>query len=61
MVSYAEGKIWADEVYYMTYTMDRAEPSSSVVLKDDLILSIVGSDKVWKQDPIDLTAIRWRW
>jgi len=48
MVSYAEGKTWADEVYYMTYTMDRAEPSSSVVLKDDLILSIVGSDKVWK-------------
>ncbi len=44
----------------MTYTMDRAEPSSSVVLKDDLILSIVGSDKVWKQDPIDRTAIRWR-
>ena len=59
MVSYDEGKTWADEVYYMSYTEDRAEPSSSIVLKDGVVLSILGADNVW-QGPIDLTAIRWR-
>jgi len=59
VVSYDEGKTWADEVYYMSYTEDRAEPSASVVLKDGTVLTIIGADKVW-QGPIDLTAIRWR-
>lgn len=58
MVSYDEGKTWPNEVYYFTYTEDRAEPSFSVVLKDDTILSIVGSDTVWK-GPIELFAVRW--
>jgi len=59
MVSYDEGQTWADEVYYLTYTEDRAEPSFSVVLEDDTILSIVGADNTW-QGPIDLFAIRWK-
>ena len=59
MVSYDEGKTWADEVYYMSYTEDRAQPSESVVLKDGVVLTVIGADKVW-QGPIDLTAIRWR-
>jgi len=59
MVSYDEGQTWADEVYYLTYTEDRAEPSFSVVLEDDTILSIVGADSTW-QGPIDLFAIRWK-
>ena len=59
MVSYDEGQTWADEVYYFTYTEDVSEPSFSVVLEDDTILSIVGSDTKW-QGPIDLFAIRWK-
>ena len=59
MVSYDEGKTWTDEVYYMSYTEDRAQPSASVVLKDGIVLTIIGADKVW-QGPIDLTAIRWQ-
>lgn len=59
MVSFDEGKTWADEVYYFTDTEDRAEPGSSVVLEDDTILSIVGADTTW-QGPIDLFAIRWK-
>jgi len=59
MVSYDEGQTWTDEVYYLTYTEDRAEPSFSVVLEDDTILSIVGADNTW-QGPIDLFAIRWK-
>ena len=59
MVSYNQGNTWADEVYYVSYTEDRAEPSFSVVLSDDTILSIVGADTKWK-GPIDLFAIRWK-
>ena len=59
MVSYDQGRTWADEVYYVSYTEDRAEPSFSVVLADDTILSIVGADIKW-QGPIDLFAIRWK-
>ena len=59
MVSYDQGNTWADEVYYVSYTEDRAEPSFSVVLSDDTILSIVGADIKW-QGPIDLFAIRWK-
>jgi len=59
MVSYDQGRNWADEVYYVSYTEDRAEPSFSVVLADDTILSIVGADTKWK-GPIDLFAIRWK-
>ena len=59
MVSYDQGNTWADEVYYVSYTEDRAEPSFSVVLSDDTILSIVGADSKW-QGPIDLFAIRWK-
>ena len=59
MVSYDQGRTWADEVYYVSYTEDRAEPSFSVVLADDTILSIIGADTKWK-GPIDLFAIRWK-
>ena len=59
LVSYDEGKTWADEVYYLTYTEDRAEPSFSVVLGNDTILSIVGADTTFT-GPIDLFAVRWR-
>ena len=59
MVSYDQGNTWADEVYYVSYTEDRAEASFSVVLSDDTILSIVGADIKW-QGPIDLFAIRWK-
>ena len=59
MVSYDQGRTWANEVYYVSYTEDRAEPSFSVVLSNDTILSIVGADTKWK-GPIDLFAIRWK-
>jgi len=65
MISYDEGETWEDEVYYLDYTVFTGSYNASVVLEDDLILSIVGTSDAgnsWEAviDNTDMTAIRWR-
>ena len=62
MMSYDEGETWGDEVYYMDYTPFVGSYNASVVLADNLILTIVGmSDASNSWNPvvgwIDMTAI----
>ena len=49
MISYDEGETWEDEVYYLFEEGGGSDFSRSVVLEDDVILTIVGA-----------TAIRWQ-
>lgn len=68
MVSRDEGETWEDEVYYMYYGLGISGYSQSVVLEDDLILTIAGTtDNLeahhsWHAavGHSTLTAIRWR-
>ena len=65
MVSHDEGTTWADEVYYMDSTKFTGSYNASVVLKDDLILSVLGSSQggnSWEavKNNTDFFAVRWR-
>ena len=65
MISYDEGNTFQDEVYYMDYTTFTGSYNASVVLKDDIILTIAGSSQAgnsWETviDNTDMTAIRWK-
>ena len=68
MVSHDEGQTWENEVYLMYQGAAIAGYSESVVIEDDLILTIAGTSdhpeavKTWNgaTGHSDLTAIRWR-
>ena len=65
MVSHDEGKTWEDEVYYLDYSTWGGSYNASVVLEDDLILTIDGTTDrggSWAAavGHCDMTAIRWR-
>ena len=68
MISRDEGATWEDEVYFMYYGAAISGYSESVVLKNDLILTIAGTtDAMSAIDSWDgatgrseLTAIRWK-
>ena len=65
MVSHDEGKTWEDEVYYLDYSAWGGSYNASVVLEDDLILTIDGTTdrgSGWSAaiGHADMTAIRWR-
>jgi len=72
MISYDEGQTWEDEAYYIyapsVRKMGHAGYSQSVVLADDLILTIAGTSDYgpclnsWDAclGKSDLTAIRWK-
>lgn len=68
MVSHDEGETWEDEVYYMFSGVALGGLSQSVVLDDDVILTVGGvcenmeSHHSWHgpQGNTDLTAIRWK-
>ena len=62
MISRDEAVTWQDEVYYLDYSAAPGSYNSSVVLEDDVILTIVGSTRpgegAW--DAAQMTAIRWQ-
>ena len=62
MISLDEGKTWEDEVYYLDYSSAPGSYNASVVLEDDLILTITGSIKPGgdPREPADMVAIRWQ-
>jgi len=68
MVSYDEGETWEDEVYYMYYGQAVSSYPQSVILEDDVILTIAGTSDYepcknsWDAciGHSDLTAIRWK-
>ena len=65
MVSHDEGKTWEDEVYYLDHSAWGGSFNASVVLEDDLILTIDGTtDRGAGYDApfghTNMTAIRWR-
>jgi len=64
MISYDEGQTWEDEVYYLDYSAppNTGAYSSSVVLEDDTILTLVpsGIPRTAAWTPCDVTAIRWK-
>jgi len=69
MISYDEGETWEDKVYYVYYGAVISGYSQSVVLEDDVILTIAGTSDYVSGDPgswdnwignSDLTAIRWK-
>lgn len=65
MISRDEGRIWQDEVYYLDFTTFTGSYNGSVVLDDDLILSVVGSSQAgnsWEKvkGHTDFYAIRWK-
>jgi len=69
MVSYDEGQVWENEVYYVYYGTAQSGYSQNVVLEDDLILTICGTSDYEGGNPgawdnwignSDLTAIRWK-
>jgi len=68
MISYDEGETWENEVYYMFYGKAISGYSQSVVLEDDVILTIAGTteeaaaNQSWDAATghSDLTAIRWK-
>jgi hypothetical protein len=64
MISFDEGNTWEDQVYYLDHTTFTGSYNSSVVLKDDVILTIVGSSQAgndWKSvtGNSEFFAIRW--
>ena len=68
MISYDEGQTWEDEVYYMYFGSATAGYSQSVVLGDDLILTVAATTEhlpglgSWDAciGNSDLMAIRWK-
>lgn len=65
MISYDEGENWEDEVYYLDHTVFVGSYADSIVLEDDLVLSLVASseaDNTWEavKNKTDHYLIRWR-
>ena len=65
MVSGDEGASWEDEVYYLDRTTFTGSYSQSVVVEDDVVLTVAahsdaGNDWQAVLDNTHLTAIRWR-
>ena len=65
LISRDEGQTWKDEVYYLDFTTFTGSYNASVVLDDDLILSVVGSSQAgnsWEKvkDNTDFYAVRWK-
>ena len=65
MISRDEGHTWEDEVYYLDFTTFTGSYNASVVLEDDVILTIAGSSQAgnsWEKvkGNTDFFAIRWR-
>ena len=65
MISRDEGDTWEDEVYYLDCTTFTGSYNASVVLEDDLILTVAGTSDAGNDwdvvlDHTDFTAIRWR-
>ncbi len=64
MISFDEGKTWEDEVYYLDSTTFTGSHNSSVVLPEDVILTIVGNSQARNSFKAatansEFTAIRW--
>ena len=65
MISRDEGRTFEDEVYYLDYTTFVGSYSGSVVLEDDLVLTLAASSQAgnsWDavRNETDVYAIRWR-
>jgi photosystem II stability/assembly factor-like uncharacterized protein len=65
LISRDEGKTWQDEVYYLDYTTFTGSYNASILLDDDLILTVTGSSQAgnsWQavKDHTDFFAIRWK-
>jgi hypothetical protein len=68
MVSPDEGKTWKDEVYYAYYGLGVSGYNQSLVLEDDLILTVAGTSDELKAAEVwdgatgksDIWAIRWK-
>jgi len=61
VISHDEGKTWEDESYYMYYGEVCSSHNKSVVLKDDVILTVVSTcEQKHTGKHSDLTAIRWK-
>ena len=65
MISRDEGATWEDEVYYLDHTVFVGSYNASVVLEDDLILTVTASSQTGKswaevKDATDAYAIRWK-
>ena len=61
VISHNEGKTWEDEAYYMSYGAMGDGYNQSVVLKDNVILTVVGTfESAPDRGNSDLTAIRWK-
>ena len=62
MISRDEGSSWQDEVYYLDYSSAPGSYAASVVLEDDVILTVTGSTRPGQGpwDPAQMTAIRWK-
>ena len=64
MISFDEGSTWEDEVFYLDSTTFTGSYNTSVVLPEDVILTIVGTSQAgnsWKAvtGNSEFTAIRW--
>ena len=62
LISRDEGMSWQDEVYYLDYSFAPGSYNASVVLEDDVILTVVGCTRVGQEHwgPAEATAIRWK-
>ena len=67
MVSPDEGETWNDEVYYVYYGLGTSGYNQSIVLEDDVILTVAGTSdnleaKSWQDwvGTCDTWAIRWK-
>ena len=65
MISRDEGCTWEDEVYYLDYTTFVGSYNASVVLEDDLVLTLSASSQAgnsWEavRNDTEVYAIRWR-
>ncbi len=65
MISRDEGETWEDEVYYLDYTTFTGSYNASVLLENDLILTVAASSQAgnnWEavRDNTDVYAIRWK-
>ena len=64
-ISYDEGRTWEDEVYYLNWTAWGGSYNASVVLDEDLLLTIIGSSGTGEAlaattGSSEFTAIRWK-
>lgn len=65
MISRDEGQTWQDEIYYLDFTTFTGSYNASVLLDNDIILTVTGSSQAgnsWQavKDHTDFFAIRWK-